>query len=129
VLIKQFDSLCPEEAPDVTVNGALTVGENIGDLSGLAIAYRAYQLALRGSVPPVLDSMTSDERFFYAWAQAWRSKTRPEATRRQIATDPHSPNEFRCNQIVKNMDSFSRAFNLREGDGMFLPEGERLRIW
>jgi putative endopeptidase len=129
VLIAQFDTLRPEEAPEITVNGALTVGENIGDLSGLAIAYRAYQLALRGSAAPLVDSLTGDERFFYSWAQAWRGKTRPEATKRQIATDPHSPNEFRCNQIVKNMDAFASAFNLHQGDGMFLPEGERLRIW
>ncbi len=129
VLINQFDILRPEQAPEINVNGALTVGENIGDLSGLSIAYKAYQLALNGSTAPVVDSLSGDQRFFFSWAQAWRGKSRPEATRRQIATDPHSPNEFRCNQIVKNMDSFARAFNLKKGDGMYLSESQRLRIW
>jgi len=129
VLIAQFDSLRPEEAPEITVNGALTVGENIGDLSGLSIAYKAYQLALNGSEAPIVDSMSGDARFFFSWAQAWRGKTRPEATRNQIATDPHSPNEFRCNQIVKNLDTFARAFALQPGDEMYLPENERLHIW
>lgn len=128
-LIAQYDRLSPSETPDITVNGALTVGENIGDLGGLSIAYRAYKLALKGSSAPAIDSLSADERFFFAWAQAWRGKTRPEAIRREIATDPHSPHEFRCNQIVKNMDEFHAAFEVEPEDGMYLPKQERVRIW
>lgn len=128
-LIVQYDALVPAEAPDITVNGALTVGENIGDLGGLSIAYKAYKLALEGEPAPVLDGFTGDQRFFLAWAQAWRGKTRPEAVRREIATDPHSPNEFRCNQIVRNMDAFYAAFEVVEGDGLYLAPSERVQIW
>jgi putative endopeptidase len=129
LLIDQFDRLTPEITPDTTVNGALTVGENIGDLGGLTIAYKAYKLALNGSPAPVVESMTGDQRFFFAWAQTWRGKTRPEALRRQIATDPHSPYEFRCNQIVKNMDEFYAAFQVEPPDEMYLASMQRVRIW
>lgn len=129
ILIAQYNALVPAEAPDITVNGALTVGENIGDLGGLSIAYKAYKLALKGESAPVLDGFTGDQRFFLAWAQAWRGKTRPEAVRREIATDPHSPHEFRTNQIVKNMDAFYAAFEVVEGDGLYLAPHERVQIW
>ena len=129
VLIAQYDALVPQETPDITVNGALTVGENIGDLGGLSIAYRAYQLALGGTSAPIIDSMTGDQRFFYAYAQSWRSKLRPEALRRQIATDPHSPNEFRTNQVVRNMDSFYAAFGVQSSDSLYLAPESRIRIW
>ena len=128
-LIAQFDALVPAEAPDVTVNGAFTVGENIGDLGGLSIAYKAYKMALNGGVAPVLDGFTGEERFFLAWAQSWRGKVRPEALRREIATDPHSPNEFRCNQIVRNMNEFYSAFGVELGDGLYLAPHERVQIW
>ncbi|MBI3429149.1 MAG: peptidase M13 [Actinobacteria bacterium] len=128
-LIAQYNALVPAEAPDITVNGALTVGENIGDLGGLSIAYRAYKLALNGGSAPVIDGFTGDQRFFLAWAQAWRGKARPEAIRREIATDPHSPNEFRCNQIVRNMDEFYTAFGVEPADGLYLAPQERIRIW
>lgn len=128
-LIAQYDALVPLETPDITVNGALTVGENIGDLGGLSIAYKAYLLALSGAPAPVIDSMSGDQRFFFAWAQAWRGKTRPEATRREIATDPHSPHEFRTNQVVRNMDEFYTSFNVHIGDGLYLPPENRVRIW
>jgi len=128
-LIAQYDALSPAEAPDITVNGALTVGENIGDLGGLSIAYKAYKLALKGQPAPILEGLTGDQRFFLAWAQAWRGKARPEAIRREIATDPHSPNEFRCNQIVRNLDEFYSAFGVAEGDGLYLAPHERVRIW
>ena len=128
-LIAQYDRLSPAETPDIRVNGALTVGENIGDLGGLSIAYRAYKLALKGSSAPAIDSLSADERFFFAWAQAWRGKTRPEAIRREIATDPHSPHEFRCNQIVKNMDEFHATFAVEPSDAMYLPKEDRVRIW
>ena len=129
ILIAQYDVLVPPEAPDITVNGALTVGENIGDLGGLSIAYKAYQLALRGSSAPMINSMTAEQRFFYAWAQSWRGKIRPEALRREIATDPHSPNEFRANQVVRNMDAFYTAFDVKSGDGLYLEPEDRVSIW
>jgi putative endopeptidase len=128
-LIAQFDALSPEETPDITVNGALTVGENIGDLGGLSIAYKAYLLALKGAPAPVIDGLTGEQRFFLAWAQAWRGKVRPEELRRRIATDPHSPYEFRCNAIVRNIDEFYTAFGVNEANKLWMKESERVRIW
>ncbi len=129
MLIKQFDALSPEQTPDIHVNGALTVGENIGDLGGLAIAFKAYKLALRGSHAPVIDGLTGEQRFFLSYAQAWRGKARAEELRRRIATDPHSPNEFRCNAIVANLKDFYEAFEVSEGDELWLAESERVEIW
>ena len=128
-LIEQFDALSPAATPDIHVNGAFTVGENIGDLSGLEIAYKAYKLALKGATAPVIDGLTGDQRFFLSWAQAWRGKNRPEEVRRRIATDPHSPDEFRCNQIVRNLAPFYEAFEVTESDAMWLEPSERVRIW
>ena len=128
-LIKQFDALYPEETPDIHVNGALTVGENIGDLGGLAIGFKAYKLALKGAQAPVIDGLTGEQRFFLSWAQAWRGKVRAEELRRRIATDPHSPYEFRCNAIVRNINDFYEAFELSEGDKLWLAENERVEIW
>jgi len=129
VLIAQYDNLVPEGASDVTVNGALTVGENIGDLGGLSIALKAYEIALDGKDAPVIDGMTGYQRFFLAWAQAWRSKVRPEEIRRRIATDPHSPNEFRCNQIVRNIPAFYTTFGVTKDDALWLDEDQRIAIW
>ena len=128
-LIAQFDALSPAATPDIHVNGAFTVGENIGDLSGLEIAYKAYKLALKGADAPVIDGWTGDQRFFLSYAQAWRGKNRPEEVRRRIATDPHSPDEFRCNQIVRNLSSFYQAFEVTPDDAMWLDPSERVRIW
>ena len=128
-LIKQFDALYPEETPDIHVNGALTVGENIGDLGGLAIGFKAYKLALKGAEAPVIDGLTGEQRFFLSWAQAWRGKVRAEELRRRIATDPHSPYEFRCNAIVRNISDFYDAFDLTEGDKLWLAQSERVEIW
>jgi putative endopeptidase len=128
-LITQFDALSPAATPDIHVNGAFTVGENIGDLSGLEIAYKAYKLALKGASAPVIDGLTGDQRFFLSWAQAWRGKNRPEEIRRRIATDPHSPDEFRCNQIVRNLAPFYSAFEVTESDAMWLEPSARVRIW
>lgn len=128
-LIKQFDALYPQETPDIHVNGALTVGENIGDLGGLAIGFKAYKLALKGQPAPVLDGLTGEQRFFLSWAQAWRGKVRAEELRRRIATDPHSPYEFRCNAIVRNISDFYSAFDLTEGDKLWLAEKDRVEIW
>ena len=128
-LITQFDALSPAATPDIHVNGAFTVGENIGDLSGLEIAYKAYKLALKGAAAPVIDGLTGDQRFFLSWAQAWRGKNRPEEIRRRIATDPHSPDEFRCNQIARNLDLFHETFGVTEGDAMWLDPADRVTIW
>jgi len=128
-LIDQYNQLSPEAAPEVKVNGALTVGENIGDLGGLTIAYKAYQISLDGKQPPVIDGYTGWQRFFMGWAQSWRSKYRPEEARRRIAIDPHSPAEFRCNQIVANLDEFHDAFGLVQNDKQYMAQSERVRIW
>jgi len=129
VLVKQFDALSPESTPDIHVNGAFTLGENIGDLGGLAIAYKAYKLALNGAESPVIDGFTGDQRFFLSYAHSWRNKNRPEEVRRRIAIDPHSPDEFRCNQIVRNVQEFYDAFALTEADQLWLAPSERVRIW
>jgi putative endopeptidase len=128
-LIEQYEALSPLDTPDVHVNGALTIGENIGDLGGLTIAYKAYELSLAGKQSPVIDGFTGEQRFFLGWAQCWRQKMRPEEIRRRIATDPHSPDEFRCNQVVRNLDEFYRAFDVKEEDALFLQPAERVRIW
>ena len=128
-LIAQYDQLHPEIAPDVHVNGALTIGENIGDLGGLTIAYKAYQLSLQGAPAPVIDGFTGPQRLFMGWAQVWRQKMRAEEVKRRVSTDPHSPDEFRCNQVVKNLVEFYEAFDVKEGDALYLPESERVRIW
>ena len=128
-LIAQYEALSPRETPDVHVNGALTIGENIGDLGGLTIAYKAYELSLAGKKSPVIDGLTGEQRFFLGWAQCWRQKMRPEEIRRRVATDPHSPDEFRCNQVVRNLDEFYRAFDVNVEDALYLPPEERVRIW
>ena len=128
-LIDQYDQLSPSAAQDVKVNGALTVGENIGDLGGLTIAYKAYEISLNGKQPPVIDGYSGAQRFFMGWAQSWRGKYRAEEVRRRIATDPHSPDEFRCNQIVSNLDEFYQAFTVSENDKHFMNSQERVRIW
>jgi putative endopeptidase len=128
-LISQYDALIPEEAPDVNVNGALTIGENIGDLGGLTIAYKAYQISLQGKPSPVVDGMSGEKRLMLSWAQIWRNKVRPEEMRRRIATDPHSPAEFRCNQILKNFTPFYEEFGVTENDALWLAEQSRVQIW
>jgi putative endopeptidase len=128
-LIAQYNTLVPEGTPDLTVNGALTVGENIGDLGGLSIALKAYEIALDGKEPPVIDGMNGYQRLFLAWAQAWRGKVRPEELRRRIATDPHSPYEFRCNQIVRNIPAFYTTFGVTQDDALWLDEDQRVAIW
>ena len=128
-LIEQYNALAPEEVPDTKVNGALTIGENIGDLGGSTIAYKAYQISLGGKQAPVIDGFSGDQRFFLGYAQIWRSKIRSEAMKVRLATDPHSPGEFRCNQILKNLSEFHEAFGVKAGDALFMAESERVRIW
>ncbi|MBD3652946.1 M13 family metallopeptidase [Kangiella sp.] len=113
----------------VHVNGEFTQGENIGDLGGLTIAYKAYQLSKNGEPAPVIDGMTGDQRVFYGWAQVWRRKYRDEELRKRIDTDPHSPSEFRANGTVMNMPEFHEAFDVKPGDDMYLEPEERVKIW
>ena len=128
-LVAQFDALSPTAAPGHNVNGQLTLGENIGDLGGLAIAYKAYLISLDGQEPQVLDGLTGVQRFFASWAAGWRQVIRSEEAVRRLATDPHSPNEFRTNQIARNLDAFHEAFGTAEQDGMWMPAAERVSIW
>ena len=128
-LIAQYDALAPRQVPDHHVNGALTIGENIGDLGGLGIAWKAYLISLAGAQPPVIDGMTGAERFFLSWAQAWQLKARDEEVIRLISIDPHSPNEFRCNQIVRNIDDFYTTFGVTASDALWLAPEDRVTIW
>jgi putative endopeptidase len=128
-LIAQYDALAPQQVPDHHVNGALTIGENIGDLGGLSIAWKAYVLSLNGAEPPVIDGLTGAQRFFLSWAQAWQIKARDEEVIRLLAIDPHSPNEFRCNQIVRNIDEFYETFDVTETDALWLAPKDRVTIW
>jgi putative endopeptidase len=128
-LIEQYGAFEPAQLPGQKVNGALTVGENIGDLGGLAIAYKAYRRSLKGREAPVIDGLTGDQRFFIGWAQAWRSKFRDAELSRRLATDPHSPAEFRCNGVLRNLPEFYAAFGVKEGDKLYLSPDQRVRIW
>ena len=132
-LISQFNELSPAQLPDENkVNGELTIGENIGDLGGLGIAYRAYLLSLKdngGKQPAPIDGLTAKQRLFLSWAQAWRTKGRDEMVLQRLATDPHSPPEFRCNQIVRNIDAFYEAFDLSPEDALWLDQSQRVSIW
>jgi putative endopeptidase len=128
-LIAQYNALAPRDIPDHHVNGALTIGENIGDLGGLSIAWKAYVISLGGAESPVIDGLTGAERFFLSWAQAWQIKLRSEEAIRLISIDPHSPNEFRCNQIVRNINEFYETFDVTESDQLWLKPEERVTIW
>lgn len=128
-LIEQYDALSPAQTPELHVNGGLTVGENIGDLGGLAIAWKAYLISLDGAEPPVIDGLTGAQRFFFAYAENWCEKEHKEEVERLLAIDPHSPPEFRCNQIVRNIDEFYDAFTVVEGDALWLAPAERVSIW
>ncbi|QGG40856.1 M13 family metallopeptidase [Aeromicrobium yanjiei] len=126
-LIAQYDVLSPVGAEGRTVNGSLTIGENIGDLGGLGIAHQAFRLTEPTDEP--IDGLTPDQRFFISWAQAWQAKVRPAETVRRLTVDPHSPPEFRCNQTVRNIDAFYAAFDVGADDALWLDEQERVRIW
>ena len=126
-LIAQYDAF--EVLPDLNVNGTFTLGENIGDLGGLSIALKAYKMSLGGEEPPVMDGFTGEQRVFLGWAQAWLGKSRDEALRVQVNTDPHSPRDFRVNGVVRNIPEFYTAFNVKEGDSLYLPPDERVKIW
>ncbi len=126
-LIKQYSAF--EALPGLNVNGDLTLGENIGDLSGAAIAYRAYIHSLNGAEAPVIDGHTGPQRFFLGYSQSWRTKWRDGLMREIVLTDPHAPSEFRANGVVSNMDEFYAAFGVREGDKLWRPAAERVKIW
>ncbi len=127
-LIDQYNAFTPTGlGPEHKVNGEFTIGENIGDLGGLSIALVAYHLA--DPDPAVIDELTGDQRLFYSWAQIWRSKTRDEEAIKRLAIDPHSPPEFRCNGVVRNIDAFYDAFGVGPGDALYLEPAARVRIW
>ena len=127
MLVKQYSAFSP--LPGYNVNGELTLGENIGDNSGIAIAYKAYKISLGGKPAPVIDGLTGDQRFFMGFAQVWRIKMRDEAAINRVKTDPHSPGKFRANGTLMNQPGFYEAFGVKEGDKMYLPPKERVSIW
>ena len=132
-LIEQYDSFIPRDLRERDdpphVQGAFTVGENIGDLGGLSIALLAYRLSLGGREAPVIDGLTGVQRVLFGWAQVWRTKSRAAESVRRLAIDPHSPPEFRCNGVVRNIDEFYSAFGVAEEDELYLDPQQRVRIW
>lgn len=127
-LVKQYDGFHP--FPDLAVNGKLTLGENIGDLSGVEAAYAAYRkYCEKHGEPPVIDGLTGDQRFFIAYAQAWQEKQREDAERQQVITNEHSPGKYRVNGVVRNVDAWYKAFNVQPGDKLYLPPDQRVHIW
>ncbi|HEX8533175.1 MAG TPA: M13 family metallopeptidase [Allosphingosinicella sp.] len=127
-LVEQYGSY--EAVPGVKLNGKLTLGENIGDLGGLEMAYAAWRrYVARNGEPPVIDGMTGDQRFFVYFAQAWREKSRPDRLRQIVVVDPHSPGKYRANGSVRNVDAWYRAFGAKPGDRLYLPPEERVHIW
>ena len=126
-LIDQYDSYCPWAG--VCVNGLGTLGENIGDLAGLEIAYAAWKLSLGGKPAPVIDGLTGDQRFFIAYARSYRGKMRDELARAMLEGDSHAPNRYRVNGVVRNMDAWYAAFEIEPGDKLYLPPEERVRLW
>jgi putative endopeptidase len=126
-LAAQYDQF--EALPGLNLNGRLCLGENIGDNGGLQVAYHAYRLSLNGRPGPVIDGLTSDQRFFLSWGQIWRTLYREQRLRNQVLTDPHSPPEFRVNGVVRNIDAWYAAFDVQPGQAMYLPPEERVHIW
>ncbi|MET9497553.1 M13-type metalloendopeptidase [Streptomyces sp. NPDC006552] len=128
-LVKQYDGFSPRNLPGESVNGSLTVGENIGDLGGLTIGHTAYLISLGGEPVPVSeDGVSGSQRLFLNWAYCWRTKRRKEQEQQYLTIDPHSPPEFRAN-IVRNLDEFHQAFATQAGDGLWLDPEDRVRIW
>jgi predicted metalloendopeptidase len=129
-LIAQYEDFTPRQlSGGQRVNGAFTVGENIGDLGGLSIALLAYELSLGGKPAPVIDGLTGVQRVFFGWAQVWRTKSRDAEAIRRLAIDPHSPPEFRCNGVIRNIDAYYDAFDVDESDALYLDPEQRVRIW
>lgn len=128
-LAAQYDQFCPLDDGTTCLNGRLTLGENIGDVGGLSLAYRAYKLSLNGEESPVIDGLTGDQRFFLAWAQVWRSQNREENIRQRLRVGPHSIEEYRVNGVVRQMDAWYEAFGVTEDHAMYIPPEERVKIW
>jgi len=126
-LVEQYSAFKPFD--DLNVNGEFTLGENIGDLGGLSIALLAYKLSLDGKEAPVMDGFTGEQRVFIGYAQVWLGKSRDEALREQINTDPHSPRQYRVNGVVRNIPEFYEAFNVAETDALYVAPEERVKIW
>ncbi|MFB9110687.1 M13 family metallopeptidase [Flavobacterium gyeonganense] len=126
-LVEQYNAF--KAFPDLNINGEYTLGENIGDLGGLSIAIKAYKISLNGKEAPVLDGYTGIQRVFLGWGQVWANKTREKALRQQIATDPHSPANFRVNGVVRNVPEFYEAFNVKPTDKLYLAPEKRVKIW
>ncbi len=126
-LVAQYDQF--EPLPGLNLNGRLGLGENIGDNGGLQVSHLAYTLSLNGAAAPVLDGLTGDQRFFLGWAQVWRTLFREQRLRNQIITGPHSPPEFRCNGVVRNMDAWYAAFDVQPDNAMYLAPADRVKIW
>jgi putative endopeptidase len=126
-LIAQYNSF--KAFPDLNINGEYTLGENIGDLGGLSIAIKAYKATLNGKEAPVLDGFTGMQRVFLGWGQVWGEKTREEALRSQIASDPHSPAKFRINGVVRNIPEFYEAYKIKPTDSLYLAPEKRVKIW
>ena len=127
LLVKEYDAF--EPVPGFHVNGALTLGENIADIAGIEIAYKAYIASLNGRAPPVIDGMTADQRFYVGFAQSWLGKSRDEATIAQLKSDPHSPEKYRTNGVVVHMPTFYSAFSVQPADKMFIPPESRVTLW
>jgi predicted metalloendopeptidase len=127
LMIDQYNGYNPID--DLHIQGALSLGENIADLGGLTVAYRAYKNSLGGKTAPVIDGFTGEKRFFIGWSQVWRTKARDEALRQMIITGPHSPGEYRVQGILSNMPEFYQAYEVKPGDGMYRPAEQRVKIW
>ena len=128
-LVAQYNAFCPLDEGKSCVNGRLTLGENIGDVGGLSLAYRAYKLHLNGKQDRVIDGLTGDQRFFLGWAQVWRAAQREDNARQRLRTDSHSPEEYRVNGVVRNFDEWYKAFGVTPDDALYLPPEQRVRIW
>ena len=127
ILIKEYNAF--EPVPGFHVNGALTLGENIADIAGIEIAYKAYRASLAGREPPVIDGMTADQRFYVGFAQSWMGKSRDESTIAQVKSDPHSPVKYRVNGVVVHMPTYYSAFKVMPGDKMYLAPESRVTLW
>jgi putative endopeptidase len=126
-LVAQYSAF--EPLPGAHVNGGLTLGENIADLGGLLLALDAYHASLHGQPAPVIDGLTGDQRVFLGWAQVWKSKIRDDALRQRLATDPHSPERLRVDGVVRNVDGWYGAYDVKPGDKLYLAPDQRVRIW
>ncbi|MGB0559026.1 MAG: M13 family metallopeptidase [Pseudohongiellaceae bacterium] len=126
-IASQYDKFQP--VPGYFIDGNFTLGENIGDIGGLSLAYRAYQMSLNGEEAPIIAGLTGDQRFFLSWAQVWQRKYREDALIQRLTSDPHSPSEFRVNGVVRNFEEWYDAFDVQAGDKLYLPPEERVRIW